>query len=99
MRSTKGGLIRRVAAWGVPGAEPPDAGGFQKFCKKSMKNKQFLKKISRKFRDFLKNSLKYYRIFGENLDKNLDKNVENLEICISKGFGGEAPEASKFMEI
>ena len=25
-RSTKGGLVRGVAAWGVPGAEPPDAG-------------------------------------------------------------------------
>ena len=49
-RASKG-----VAAWGVPGAEPPGRRrSFQKICKKSMKNLQFFKKFSRKFRDFFK---------------------------------------------
>ena len=59
-----------------------------------MKNLQFLtifKRISR----FFQKLFKFYRIFGENLDKNL----ENLEICICMGLGGEPPDASEFMEI
>ena len=61
-----------------------------------MEKFQFLKKISRKFRDFFKDFLNFYRIIGENLDTN----VKDLEICICKGFGGaEPPDASEFMEI
>ena len=70
---------------GFGGRSPPDAGEvFKKFVKKAMKNLQFFKEISRKFRAFFKSFLKLYRIFGENLDINL----ENLEICICRGFGG-----------
>ena len=56
-----------------------------------MKNLQFFQKFSMKFRDF---PPKFYLIFGENLDK-------NLEICICRGFGGgnPPPDASEFMEI
>ena len=40
-RTTKGGLAREVAAWGVLGAEPAGRRrSFQKFWKKSMKNLQ-----------------------------------------------------------
>ena len=60
-----------------------------------MKNLQFFKKIfnkiSRLFQFFL-----IYRIIGENLDRNL----ENLEICIYTGFlGRRLPDASEFIEI
>ena len=60
-----------------------------------MKNLQFFKKFSRKFRDFFKNVFKFYLIFG----KNLDKNLENLEIGISRGSGAEPPEASEYIKI
>ena len=64
-RSTKGGLVRGVAAWGVP-----DAGEvFKKFVKKAMKNLQFFQNFQENFAIFLK----FYRIFGENLEKNLEK--------------------------
>ena len=58
-RSTKGGLVRGVAAWGVPGADPAGRRRFfQKICKKSMKNYNFLKifkKISRFFQKIFEN--------------------------------------------
>ena len=39
VRSTRGGLVRGVAAWGVPGGGAPGRRrNFQKICKKSMKN-------------------------------------------------------------
>ena len=56
-----------------------------------MKNLQFFtifKKISRFFQFFLK----FYRIFGENLDKNLEK-------CICRGLGAETLDAREVMEI
>ena len=46
-----------------------------------------------KFRDFFK-IFKILSHFGENLDKTL----ENLEICICRGFGGGALDACEFME-
>ena len=52
-----------------------------------MKNLAIFLKFPRKFRDFFKIFLKFYQIFGENLDKNL----EYLEICTCRGFGGQSP--------
>ena len=77
--------------------EPPGRRrSFQKSCKKVNEKFTIFKKISSKFSDFFKISLKFYRIFGENLDKYL----ENLEICICMGSGAEPPpDASEFMEI
>ena len=40
---------------------------------------------------FFQNFLKFYRIFGENLEKNF----ENLEIYIGRGFGGRAPRSHR----
>ena len=57
------------------GRGPPDAGEvFKNFVKTSMKNLQFLKKFSRKSRAFVKIFLKFYRIFGKILERNLDMN-------------------------
>ena len=56
-----------------------------------MKNYNF-QKIFKKISQFFQ---KFYRIFGENLETNW----ENLEICISRGFGGGAPGSSEFIEI
>ena len=87
-RACKGG--RRVGGSG--GRSPPDAGEIlQKFVKKALKKLQLFKNFQEKFAIFWK----CYRIFGENVD-------ENLEICICRGFGGGAeppPEASEFTEI
>ena len=53
-RSTKGGLIREVAAWGVPGAEPPDAGEvFKKFAKNFKEISRFFQKSFSNFIEFL----------------------------------------------
>ena len=60
-----------------------------------MKNLQFLKKFQENLAIFSKFFFKFYRIFGENLDKNL----ENLEMCICTVSGAEPPDASEFMEI
>ena len=77
-----------VAAWGVPGAEPPGRRrSFEKNCKKINEKLQFLNKFQENFVIFSKNFWKFYRIFGENVVKNL----ENLEICICRGFGGRRP--------
>ena len=48
-----------------------------------MKNLEFFKNFSRKFRDFFKNQNNVYRIFGDNL-------MKNLEICIYREFGGRS---------
>ena len=50
-----------------------------------------------KFRYFFKNYLKFYRIFGVNLEDNID----NLEINHLYGVrgGGEPRDASEVMEI
>ena len=65
-------------------------------CSKNLEKIQrkiykFLKKFSRKNRDFFKIFLNFYRT--------LDKNLENLEICICRGSGAEPPGAREFMEI
>ena len=59
-----------------------------------MKNLQVFK-FSKKCHAFFKHSLKFYRIFGENLDKNLEK----LKYAFAGGSGGRDPDASEFMEI
>ena len=66
---------------GFRGVEPPYVGKvFKEFVKKQLKFYNFLK-ISKEISLFFK---KIYRIFGGNLDK-------NLEMCICRGFGGEPP--------
>ena len=61
-----------------------------------MKNWQFFKNFQENFAIFSKNFWKFIRIFGENVDKNL----ENLEICTFRGVRwAEPPDASEFMEI
>ena len=55
VRSTRGGLVRGDAVWGVPGAGAHGRRrSFQKVCKKSMKNLAIFLKFPRKFRDFFK---------------------------------------------
>ena len=52
-RSTKGGLVRGVAAWGVQGGQPSDVWEvFKKVVKNQWKIYNLYKKISRKFSDF-----------------------------------------------
>ena len=52
----QGRAWKGVAAWGVPGEEPPGRRrSFQKICKKSMKKLAIFLKFPRKFRDFFKN--------------------------------------------
>ena len=81
MRACKRG--RRVGGSG--GRSSPDAGEvFKKGLQISMKNLKVYKIFSRKFRDFIKSFLKFYRIFGENSDK-------ILEICICRGLRAAAP--------
>ena len=89
-RDCKGG--RRVGGSG--GGAPGRRRSFQKIWKKSLKNLQFLKNSQENFANF-SIFFKFYRIFGENLDTNL----ENLDICICGGSGAEPPDASEFMEI
>ena len=73
---------------GFRGAEPPGRQrSFQKICKKINEKLQFLKDFQENFAIFSKILWKFYRIFGENVDKNL----EHLEICIWRGFGGRSP--------
>ena len=82
-RACKGG--HRVGGSG--GLRPPDAGEvFQKSFKKINEKLQFFKifkKISRFFQIFLRILSNFCRKFG--------KNLENLEICICRGFGGLSP--------
>ena len=67
----------------------------QKFCKKSMKNFEIFKKFSSKFRDCF-NFFNFIDFFSENLDKKL----ENLEICIYRGFAWRSlPDVTEFIEI
>ena len=73
MRSTRGVLVRGVAAWGVPGGRAP--GTPEKFSKNLYKiNEKFtiFLNFQEHFAIFFKFFLKFYRIFGENLDKNLE---------------------------
>ena len=53
-RSIRGGLVRGVAAWGVPGGgrSPPDAGEVFKNIVKNNERFTTFYKFSRKFRDF-----------------------------------------------
>ena len=53
-RSTKGGLVMGVAAWGFPGAKPPGRRrSLQKFCKKNQwKIYNFLKDFQENFAIF-----------------------------------------------
>ena len=67
---------------------------FQKLCKKSKKNYDFLN-FQENFAIFSKYCWQFYRILGENLGKNLDI----LEIWIYSGSGAESPDASEFLEI
>ena len=60
-----------------------------------MKNLAIFLKISNKISRFFQKFLKIYRFFGANLDKNL----ENVETCISRGSRGEPPVASEFLDI
>ena len=70
---------------GSGGPSPPDAGEvFKNFVKKKAMKKFQSFKIFKKISRFFQNFIKFYRILGENLDKNL----ENLEICILVGSGG-----------
>ena len=62
-RPCKGG-----AAWGVQGPEPER---FSKNCKKAMKILRF-KKVFMEISRFFQLFKKLYRIFGENLEKNLE---------------------------
>ena len=83
----KGGLVRGSPSGGFRGAEPPGRlRSFQKIWKKSMKKLQFLKNFQENFA-ILKIWFNFYRIFGEDLDRNL----ENLEIRVCRGFGGLRP--------
>ena len=84
-RSTRGGVVRGSPRGGSGGGTPGRRRTFQKICKKSMKNLQFCKKFVGNFAIFSK----FDQIFVENLDNNL----ENLEICVCRGFGGGAPPA------
>ena len=59
--STKGGLVKGVAAWGVPGAEPPGRWRtFQKICKKRNEKFTIFSKIFKKISRFF---FKFFRIF------------------------------------
>ena len=87
-RPCKGG--HRVGGSG--GAEPPGRRrSSPKICKKAKKKITIFFKFQENFAIFSKIFWKFYRIFGENLDKNLD----NLEIFICRGFGGGAPRRSR----
>ena len=86
-------MDRRLGGSGV-GEPTGHRRSFQQISKKSMKNLQFLTSFQGNFAIFSK-FFKFYGIFGENLDKNL----ENFKLCICRGFGGGAPDASEFMEI
>ena len=69
-RSTKGGLVRGVAAWGFRGAEPPDAWEvFKKFVKNQWKIYNFLKNFQGNFAIFFKFFSNFYRKFREKCRK------------------------------
>ena len=80
---------------GSGGLSSPDAGEvFKNFVQNQWKIYNFLKNFQENFEIF-SNFLKFYRIFGENLDKNLEK----LKYAFAGGSGGRDPDASEFMEI
>ena len=54
-RSTNGGLVRGVGAWGASGGGAPGRRRcFQKICKKTMKNLQFFENFKGNFAIFSK---------------------------------------------
>ena len=74
------------ACKGVPGGGAPRRRRKMKFTK-AMKNLQFFQNFQENFAIFSNLFLKFNRIFGENLEKN----IENLEICTCRRFGGRSP--------
>ena len=84
----QGRACKGLAAWAVTGGGAPRT--LEKFSKNVYKineKLQFFKNFQENFAIFSKNFWKFYRIFGENVDKNLQK----LEICICRGFWGRSP--------
>ena len=83
-RSTKGGLVRGSPHGGSGGVEASDAGEvFKKYFKKPMQNLPLLKNFQANFAIISLIFLKFYRIFGENLGKYLEK-FRNIHLGVRR---------------